>query len=230
MTLETESPLQLFCKDRLQKSQIFHTLYDSHDHIYSVKKGLVKEPKTQTDSYTLVQEKMTTEEVQKFLNSPFYELSQKLTHLPLKETNILSPIAFFWDETESILYRFYPPYQGITLDDVFTEYDDLLRPDKLDINHSQKKKFTLQFAETIGIALDNLTTLGYTLPGFDDYHVLVAPIGHCYLHELDSVVERPISIEMVFEYFTQPPQQPNARVASFRGRDVLEAFEAWLGK
>jgi D-amino peptidase len=37
-------------------------------------------------------------------------------------------------------------------------------------------------------------------------------------------------IEMVFEYFPQPPQQPNARSATFRGRDVLEAFEAWLGK
>ena len=40
----------------------------------------------------------------------------------------------------------------------------------------------------------------------------------------------PGPIEMVFEYFPQPPQQPNARSATFRGRDVLEAFEAWLGK
>ena len=40
----------------------------------------------------------------------------------------------------------------------------------------------------------------------------------------------PGPIEMVFEYFPQPPQQPNARLATFRGRDILEAFEAWLGK
>ena len=40
----------------------------------------------------------------------------------------------------------------------------------------------------------------------------------------------PGPIEMVFEYFPQPPQQPNARVSTFRGRDILEAFEAWLGK
>jgi D-amino peptidase len=40
----------------------------------------------------------------------------------------------------------------------------------------------------------------------------------------------PGPIEMVFEYFPQPPQQPNARLATFRGRDMLEAFEAWLGK
>ncbi|HEY1341527.1 MAG TPA: M55 family metallopeptidase, partial [Bryobacteraceae bacterium] len=37
-------------------------------------------------------------------------------------------------------------------------------------------------------------------------------------------------IDMVFEYFPQPPQQPNARVVTFHGRDLLEAFEAWLGK
>jgi len=40
----------------------------------------------------------------------------------------------------------------------------------------------------------------------------------------------PGPIEMVFEYFPQPPQQPNPRLATFRGRDILEAFEAWLGK
>ena len=37
-------------------------------------------------------------------------------------------------------------------------------------------------------------------------------------------------IEMVFQYFPQPPQQPNARAVTFRGGDVLEAFESWLGK
>jgi D-amino peptidase len=37
-------------------------------------------------------------------------------------------------------------------------------------------------------------------------------------------------IELVFDYFPQPPQQPNARSVTFRGRDVLEAFESWLGK
>ena len=40
----------------------------------------------------------------------------------------------------------------------------------------------------------------------------------------------PGPIEMIFEYFPQPPQQPNARTTTFRGRDMLEAFEAWLGK
>jgi D-amino peptidase len=37
-------------------------------------------------------------------------------------------------------------------------------------------------------------------------------------------------VEMVFEYFPQPPQQPTTRVVTFRGRDVREAYEAWLGK
>lgn len=37
-------------------------------------------------------------------------------------------------------------------------------------------------------------------------------------------------VEMTFEYFPQPPQQPAGRTVTYRGRNVLEAFEAWLGK
>jgi len=35
-------------------------------------------------------------------------------------------------------------------------------------------------------------------------------------------------VEMTIEYLPQPPQA--GRIATFRGRDVLEAYEAWLGK
>jgi D-amino peptidase len=37
-------------------------------------------------------------------------------------------------------------------------------------------------------------------------------------------------VEMTFEYLPQPPLQPVARMAVYRGQTVLEAFEAWLGK
>jgi D-amino peptidase len=37
-------------------------------------------------------------------------------------------------------------------------------------------------------------------------------------------------IEMTMEYLAQPPQQPVARTVTYRGRNVLEAYEAWLGK
>ena len=37
-------------------------------------------------------------------------------------------------------------------------------------------------------------------------------------------------IEMTFEYLPQPPQQPAGRTATYRGGNVLEAYEAWLGK
>jgi D-amino peptidase len=37
-------------------------------------------------------------------------------------------------------------------------------------------------------------------------------------------------IEMTMEYLPQPPQQPLGRTVTFRGRDILEAYEAWLGK
>jgi len=37
-------------------------------------------------------------------------------------------------------------------------------------------------------------------------------------------------IEMTMEYFPAPPQQPAPRVVTHRGKDVLEAFESWLGK
>jgi D-amino peptidase len=37
-------------------------------------------------------------------------------------------------------------------------------------------------------------------------------------------------VEMTIEYLPQPPQQPVARTAVYRGQTVLEAFEAWLGK
>jgi len=33
---------------------------------------------------------------------------------------------------------------------------------------------------------------------------------------------------MTFEFLPQPGQP--ARVSTYRGRDVLEAFESWLGK
>ena len=35
-------------------------------------------------------------------------------------------------------------------------------------------------------------------------------------------------VEMTIEYLPQPPQP--VRVSTYRGRDVLEAYEAWLGK
>lgn len=37
-------------------------------------------------------------------------------------------------------------------------------------------------------------------------------------------------VEMKFEYVPQLPEQPEGRVAAYRGATVLEAFEAWLGK
>jgi len=37
-------------------------------------------------------------------------------------------------------------------------------------------------------------------------------------------------VEMTIEYLPQPPQQPFSRTATYRGRNVLEAYEAWLGK
>jgi D-amino peptidase len=37
-------------------------------------------------------------------------------------------------------------------------------------------------------------------------------------------------IELVFEFHPQPPLQPQVRTVVYRGKDVLEAFEAWLGK
>lgn len=37
-------------------------------------------------------------------------------------------------------------------------------------------------------------------------------------------------VEMTFEYLAQPPQQPIPRTVTYRGRNVLETFEAWLGK
>jgi D-amino peptidase len=37
-------------------------------------------------------------------------------------------------------------------------------------------------------------------------------------------------VEMTIEYLAQPPQQPVARTAAYRGQNVLEAYEAWLGK
>jgi len=40
----------------------------------------------------------------------------------------------------------------------------------------------------------------------------------------------PGPIEMVFDFLPQLPQQPNPRSSTFRGHDMLEAFEAWLGK
>jgi D-amino peptidase len=40
----------------------------------------------------------------------------------------------------------------------------------------------------------------------------------------------PGPVEMNIEYWPQPPLQPTARVASYKGATVLEAFESWLGK
>jgi D-aminopeptidase len=37
-------------------------------------------------------------------------------------------------------------------------------------------------------------------------------------------------VEMTIEYLAQPPQQPRPRTVTYRGQNVLEAFEAWLGK
>ena len=37
-------------------------------------------------------------------------------------------------------------------------------------------------------------------------------------------------VEMTMEYLAQPPQQPVARTMTYRGQNVLEAYEAWLGK
>jgi len=37
-------------------------------------------------------------------------------------------------------------------------------------------------------------------------------------------------IELIFEFHPQPPLQPQIRTVVYRGKDVLEAFEAWLGK
>jgi D-amino peptidase len=40
----------------------------------------------------------------------------------------------------------------------------------------------------------------------------------------------PGPIEMTVEYLPQPPQQPAPRIVAYRGQNVLEAYEAWLGK
>jgi D-amino peptidase len=37
-------------------------------------------------------------------------------------------------------------------------------------------------------------------------------------------------VEMIIEYWPQPPQQSTARIISYKGATVLEAYEAWLGK
>jgi D-amino peptidase len=37
-------------------------------------------------------------------------------------------------------------------------------------------------------------------------------------------------VEITIEYLPQPPQQPTARTSVYRGQNVLEAYEAWLGK
>jgi D-amino peptidase len=37
-------------------------------------------------------------------------------------------------------------------------------------------------------------------------------------------------VEMTFEYLAQPPAQPAPRTVTYRGQNVLEAYEAWLGK
>jgi D-amino peptidase len=37
-------------------------------------------------------------------------------------------------------------------------------------------------------------------------------------------------VEMTIEYLAQPPQQPAPRTLTYRGQNVLEAYEAWLGK
>jgi len=40
----------------------------------------------------------------------------------------------------------------------------------------------------------------------------------------------PGPVEMTIEYLPQPPQNPAPRMVSYRGQNVLEAYEAWLGK
>lgn len=37
-------------------------------------------------------------------------------------------------------------------------------------------------------------------------------------------------VELVFEYLPQPPQQAMARIVTYKGTTVLEAYEAWLGR
>jgi len=37
-------------------------------------------------------------------------------------------------------------------------------------------------------------------------------------------------VEMTIEYHPQPPLQPVARTMTYRGQNVLEAYQAWLGK
>jgi len=37
-------------------------------------------------------------------------------------------------------------------------------------------------------------------------------------------------VEMTMEYLAQPPQQPVSRTVTYQGRNVLEAYQAWLGK
>jgi D-amino peptidase len=37
-------------------------------------------------------------------------------------------------------------------------------------------------------------------------------------------------VEMTIEYLAQPPGQPAPRTLTYRGQNVLEAYEAWLGK
>jgi len=37
-------------------------------------------------------------------------------------------------------------------------------------------------------------------------------------------------VEMTIEYHPQPPAQPTPRTMTYRGQNVLEAYEAWLGK
>jgi D-amino peptidase len=37
-------------------------------------------------------------------------------------------------------------------------------------------------------------------------------------------------VELVFEYLPQPPQQPIVRIVTYKGGNVLEAYEAWLGR
>ena len=37
-------------------------------------------------------------------------------------------------------------------------------------------------------------------------------------------------VELQFQFLPQPPQQPSARTVTYRGNNVLEAYEAWLGK
>ena len=37
-------------------------------------------------------------------------------------------------------------------------------------------------------------------------------------------------VEMTIEYLAQPPAQPAPRISTYRGQNVLEAYEAWLGK